>query len=578
MDILLKDVDLKKLFADESEVEDETEVKENSTLESKVTSTDSPDSDTTSFDSYQISKDFVKDFTPSEDFEWIFTEDNATVESYDEQRKELETHHKELKEEFTNWKIKTMETMEKQNMHLLQKQELLLNLEAKNMQLEDDLKKRQNEYESTYEQFRKEKVALRRHEMDLETQATEFDEQAIKIQTQMKQLESESLQIESDRSRLEEDQIKFANDVKEFKNRVSEAVADKLKQQIDSSHTELADEWTKLHSEEEKLSQIYHDMLEAKNRFEEKVKVKRQELLTQQEALTNEWTNVKKLRKELEDERQRLIAAGGQELNVNHLVEVDAEIKKKIEDEMLTELEGRIREEITEQVTKEQEGTKTEIGREWAKLRAEQKKLAQIQTAQRRGRSKFKANFESKLGKLKKLFKKNKRDTAIIDALEVEFHAHEEKRRQDLETEENRRQELEDFARNLKTQRSDLDDEREEIAEEWKYLNKIMVKVMEESSIAKPKDEDTKSSDDSETEKIDTKVLDEEDSELTKELKKLQAELKDEWSELKAQHDSLDKVREKFARAKSMFENQQDKKTENLDKFPISNLGFDKSE
>ncbi|MCK5559966.1 MAG: hypothetical protein KAJ51_05210, partial [Thermoplasmata archaeon] len=189
---------------------------------------------------------------------------------------------------------------------------------------------------------------------------------------------------------------------------------------------------------------------------------------------------------------------------------------------------------------------------------------------------KFKNNFDNRLKKVLSLFKKNKFRKAELEVIEAEFRKEEEHRQQELALEEQRKHELDEFTKTLEGQRKELDLEREEIAEEWKYISKLRGKIMEESAKEKKEKFTTTDNDKLDEAGVETNIDNEEDSDITKELENLQAELKTEWDELKQQHERLSNARKEFSKARKAFEEDHELKRKKFDKIPLAHLGLER--
>jgi chromosome segregation ATPase len=600
IDILLKDLDLKKLFPDEDDPStiSESESKivsrpELSTIEisksTDVQSTELNQSNDSGMEFFEedrrqnipLEKDVKKKFE-GESKSFIGTvpkkgEDiDSLVDYYNEQQEHLGEREIELKSDFADWKEEATREIEVQNLELAKKQDLIFSLEEKNAKLHEDLKSKLDEYERQTSQLKVEKDKLKFREQEIEKKMEDYNEKDIKFNARLKEIESESLIIESERAKLMEEKQKLAIKVAEFEERVKEEVNQELAREFHTTKSELNDSWARLHSEEEKLSEVYNDICEAKNTFKEKFLVQLEEINLEREKLAEEWERVKDLRKGLENDRNNFgTRIDTEELRIVEIM--DGHVKGKLEDNMLADLESRLRDEISEQFAREHEESKAQLEKEWGKLRNEQDKLAKKQKSilqKRRGKSKNK--IDSRLKNLKGLFTKYKHKKAEFEALEAEFQAKEEQRLQELAYEEQRKHELNDMAKGLEEQQKELDKERERLSEEWDYVDKVKEKLKQEnekstqSRAVDPKTENPKK------DETGTELQDMSSDELTKELEDLQVELKKEWTELREQHERLKEAKNVFSKARSSFEQFQERRKMKLDKVPIANLGLDK--
>ena len=601
--ILLKDIDLKQLFLDDEDFPPETKT------DRKIISKSEPKSTASDRD---IDLDLErKNLDVHEESEWIFTKEEGTsvsredieteleesfsdeeivldrkeisestsddiADKYKEQQERYELQRKELRLDFDGWKKKEAEQLERLNVHLLKKQDLLLNLEEKNTKLELALKSKLDECENQAKDLREERDRLKQYEEELTEKERECNKRSNECEDRLLKINKRSKMLDAQRAKFMEEQKDFALQTKHFDVMIKDKVKNELNKEFEGTQEELETEWDRLHREEEKLSEIYQDMLKAKDKFQHEVQTRYEQIDNVRSELSKEWEKVKTLRKKLESERAEL----GSQIIIDQFTQskvLNNHNKKNIEDRMLAEMEDRLRSEITEQLAKENETSKAELKNEWAKLRSEQKKLAKVQDeVLHNRRNKSKKNFESKVSKLKKLFKKNKVKQAELAALESEFRSKEEKRLFELAEEEERKRELEDMAHSLEDQRKELDNEREELLDEWNYISKVREKIMEENKKKKSEQKDKITSDITEESEIEKNIDHEFDNELNKELEELQMELKKEWNELRTQHDLLAEARKKISHAKSIFEKEQEVKNKKFDKVPISQLGLDK--
>lgn len=490
----------------------------------------------------------------------------------------LVEHRRDLEPESIDKKSRLKDELESKDSELTKKQDLILSLEKKNMELQEELNLKIKHYEKQSKELQNEKDEITKRGKELEKKTKEYQEKVEEFESELKAKESGSTQFEAEWAKLKKAQKEFKAKILEYRDTVREEVTKELSSDLECSKAELEEEWAKMHAEEERLSGVYQDMLKAKDKFKEKIEEQVTELNKQRDELAIEWENVKELRRKLEEERNKLEAACGGKINDEQIIEIDKQIKKSLEDQMLSDLENRLRMEITEQMSKEYLDSKEKLENEWKQLRNEQAKLAQIQDELLpERRVKFKNNFDNRLKKVLRVFKKNKFRKAELEAIEAEFRKEEENRQQELALEEQRKNELDDFATTLEEQRKELDLEREELAEEWKYITKLREKIMEESG--KEKKKKSLTSDKDKPSELGAGVetnIEHDDSDITKELENLQAELKKEWDELKEQHERLSNARKEFSKARKAFEEDRELKMKKFDKIPLSQLGFEK--
>jgi hypothetical protein len=489
----------------------------------------------------------------------------------------LKDEYLEFKSAVFESKLLSQDELEKQNLELTKKQELILSLEKKNTELQDELKSKLKEYEKQSKQMQKETEKLDKRELKLEKKIKEHQQTVQDYETLTKEKESYSSQVGTEWAKLKKAQKEFKAKILSYRKKVREEVTTELAQELVDSRTELEEEWSKLHTEENRLSGVYQDMLKAKDKFKEKLEEQVTEINRSRKGLAKEWEQVKLLRSNLEKEKCKLENCYGNGVDSEHMMEIDKQIKKSLEDQMLSDMENKLRMEITEQLSKEYIDSKEKLENEWKQLRNEQAKLAEIQNELLPDRRvKFKNNFDNRLKKVLRVFKKNKLRKAELEAIEAEFRKEEEHRQQELALEEQRKHELDEFTKTLEEQRKELDLEREEIAEEWKYISKLREKIMEESANEK-KTKITATDDEKLVEAgVETNIDNEEDSDITKELENLQVELKKEWNELKQQHERLSNARKEFSKARKAFEEDRELKRKKFDKIPLAHLGLER--
>jgi chromosome segregation ATPase len=510
------------------------------------------------------------------------------------------------------------EPLEKQDLEFSARQELDLPIEYKEDRLSENLGSKLEECNSKITKLNNEKSKLRIIKQKLDKQMEKNNKNELKFASKVEKLKAKSLKIKSEHRKLKEDTKKFKNKVaqietrikaemkkklaekvtkfenrikaeikKKYTNKVSKLeermkadMKKKLTKKFQTTKTKLDDGWVRLHAEEQKLSEIYNDICSVKKSFKDKFLAQLQGIKVERAKLSKEWRGVKKIRKGLEAERKRL--------NPNYKIsdhdqpEIAKALKDlKVKDDVLADLESKLRSEISKQITREHEESATQLEQEWKKLRAEQKKLVKSKKVRiKKLKAKAKDGFDTRLKKLKKISKIDNQKKAELEAMEAEFRAEEKKRSEEQASEEKRKKELNDMALNLEEQQKELNKERERLAKEWNYIDR----VKENIQTGKSKSTQTEHTDSDTIEVSNTRseskseLEDMSGDELTRELEGLQAELKQEWTELRQQHDRLREAKKVFSSARTQFEKLQDRKMMRFDKIPIAQLGFDRSQ
>jgi chromosome segregation ATPase len=549
--IKLKDLDLDKLFSSDSKsskkfsrFDDDDELEEDLIFEELDGPPEPKHEDLKEAEIEEtVSKD-QKDHDPIPD-EWSYSDKNVIelLEKYKKQQEKLDSKHKELQTEFEDWKNDIQKDLDKQNEQLTKKEKYLLELEKKNKGLEGELKSKLTEYEKQSDKLRKEREKLTKRELELEKKSGDYEDKVKNFDTKLNKIETQSEIMDKERAKLVLDQKRFAEKVNKFEEKLREEINQELNSELIDSQNELNSEWDRLRAEEERLSKIYHEIVLARDKFKNKVESQFEELNIGRTELAKEWAKLKEVRKHLDAERNKMKLILKELPNLENGKELSVKMKRLFEDQMLAELENGLRSEIDAKVKLETEltdlGVEPEIHIDQYIKPVPDKKNT------------IKNNFEKKLKRIKKLFKKNKRKTEKLNVLVANLQAEQEKSIDKPDLQDTRREDLDKLAEEIETQRKELDKEREEIFDEWSYIKKEKEKLEEERHEL---DSSDKSEADSPlTHLVDEKYEDTLGKELTEELNNLQTELKDEWSELKAQHERLSQARKEFSEAKSAF-------------------------
>jgi chromosome segregation ATPase len=431
---------------------------------------------------------------------------NELVSEYESQKKRFLSRNKKLRDEFSDWQKGHQKNLNGQKGELLKKQDLIRNLEKKNKKLELELNSKLEEYEKLNKQLNHEKKRLTKREIDIAKKSEKFNDKRKEFESKLKEIESDSLRLDAHRERLLRTQQEFAEQVNEFEKVIRNDKSGQLKKDIENSQAELSSEWLKLHEEEKRLEKVREELIQTKDEFMDKFTSEREELESERELLNEEWEKIKKVRKNLKFAMPTLESKLKKLLTVEEKSKLKIFKKSNIKDfeRRISELEDRLFEEISKEISKVGESSKDILAKEWAKLHSEEKKLKDI--------------YEEVLSV------KNK----IQDRFE--------------------------------TQREELKQERNTLAQEWKKLEKFQKKYYldNKNKVLKRKKQletiqpfGTKSKKELKKQKSSEGYV---AFELDSKLKALHAELKAERTELKTQKEKLTKALEEFSKTKSIFE------------------------